>query len=663
MAGSLAVAILLTSAGCPASTPRRPLAPLPVDAYAHYLRGRAAFFEADYASALVELDLAVAAAPDQAGIAIARAQAMSRLGRRVEAVDAIATVVARWPGSPEAWLAAGQLRTGAAETRAAIDAFRRAIALDGELTSAYLGLAEAQTRAGQTAAAEATYRALVRRLPAEAEGYWRLAQLELARDDDRAAEASLRRTVELAPGELEPRRALAALLARTDRLDDALAVERRAFDRSGADLAVGEDLVWLLLEAGDRRGAIDVLELYDDGALVGDQARAAAMLVAIGEPARGLRVARAAARRGAEVGAIIARAHLVAGALVQAVVAAGRVPADDASWVEAQTIAAEAELAAGALDAAATRLDAANVRVPDSLELVRLGAELRRRRGDLAGARARYLAAARRAPRSAALALAWSSFEASTGDHARALALAEKVLSATPDDPVALDQVGFTLVEAGGDRARARTLLARARRLAPGDASLLDSWGWLLRADGDRDGAGHALTRAAAMAPYDPEIVGHAATVAVERGHHARAGRMLAAIADLPMSPELSAQVAATIARTGIDPCYARDLMSMSWLARVVVGSVLVTAACKETPSKDQCEKLLAHLIDIETSSGGTDKVPDEMKADLEKQKKAIREYAVGQKFIETCTHRTPKKVVKCGIEAKNADELARCDQ
>ena len=103
--------------------------------------------------------------------------------------------------------------------------------------------------------------------------------------------------------------------------------------------------------------------------------------------------------------------------------------------------------------------------------------------------------------------------------------------------------------------------------------------------------------------------------------------------------------------------------MKQSWLVRLAVGTFLATAACEATPSKSDCEKLLAHLIDIEVTSGGGDKLPPTMKGELDKQKAAIRDYAVGQKFISTCSEKTPKKVVSCGLAAKNADELAKCDQ
>lgn len=99
-------------------------------------------------------------------------------------------------------------------------------------------------------------------------------------------------------------------------------------------------------------------------------------------------------------------------------------------------------------------------------------------------------------------------------------------------------------------------------------------------------------------------------------------------------------------------------------LLRLAAGIALALAACSKTPSKAQCEQLLTHLIDLEASAGGAGKVTDPaLKAELDKQKAAIREYAIGQKFMDTCTHKTPKKVVECGIAAQTADDVAKCDQ
>ena len=85
--------------------------------------------------------------------------------------------------------------------------------------------------------------------------------------------------------------------------------------------------------------------------------------------------------------------------------------------------------------------------------------------------------------------------------------------------------------------------------------------------------------------------------------------------------------------------------------------------ACGNAPSKDECTKLLDHLIDLEIKAGGGDgELTPEMKADLEKQRQSVTDYATGQKFIETCTQKTPKSVVTCALDAKTQEDVAKCD-
>jgi hypothetical protein len=102
----------------------------------------------------------------------------------------------------------------------------------------------------------------------------------------------------------------------------------------------------------------------------------------------------------------------------------------------------------------------------------------------------------------------------------------------------------------------------------------------------------------------------------------------------------------------------------MRLLTTLLLGCVLaVTAACGDAASKGDCEKLLEHLIDIETKEGGSGgDLSEDMKAALTKQKAAVKEYASGQRFIETCSQKTPKKVVSCGLSATDKAELAKCD-
>lgn len=95
-----------------------------------------------------------------------------------------------------------------------------------------------------------------------------------------------------------------------------------------------------------------------------------------------------------------------------------------------------------------------------------------------------------------------------------------------------------------------------------------------------------------------------------------------------------------------------------------LLGCVLAGApACGSAPSKADCEKLLDHLIELQAKAGGAGgELSAEAKDALEKQKKQVVEFAAGQKFIETCTQKTPKDVVDCGLGAKDLAAVAACD-
>ena len=511
--------------------------PLTAPAYAHYLRGRAAFFEADYARALAELDEAAAAAPDQAGIAVARAEAMARLGRRVDAGKDIDRATARWPDAAEVWLASGDIHRGAGELKSAAAAYRRALALDHGLADAYLGLAATETQAQRPEVAERVYRDLIAALPENVDGHEHLAQILLARGDDAGAAPYLTRVLELDGDRLDSQRALAGVHVRAGRLADAIAATRLAFDRSGGDLAIGADLVWLLLEGGDRRGALDVLALYDDSSPAELQADVATLYLAMGELGRALEAAEAAAARGRDTSLVRARVLIALGRTTEALAAVDGIAAGRKAWPAAQALAVDALLGAGRVAEARSRADTALARAPSHVGVVAAAAEAARQGGDPAAGRAAFRLAAAERPHDSDLALAWASFEARTGDRGRSLGLAELVLAATPDSSGALNQVGFTLVELGRDLPRARRVLTRARGLAPGDPSVLDSWGWLLRAEGDLAGADRALSRATWIAPHEAEILVHAATVAQERGGRGRAARLLALARRRPGRP------------------------------------------------------------------------------------------------------------------------------
>jgi len=94
-----------------------------------------------------------------------------------------------------------------------------------------------------------------------------------------------------------------------------------------------------------------------------------------------------------------------------------------------------------------------------------------------------------------------------------------------------------------------------------------------------------------------------------------------------------------------------------------VVLALASLAGCGNKPSKDQCAQLLEHVIDLEIKAGGASgaALTPEMKEDLETKRKQVIE-ANSEKYISTCTSKTPKRVVECQIGAPNLDELAKCE-
>jgi tetratricopeptide (TPR) repeat protein len=96
-------------------------------------------------------------------------------------------------------------------------------------------------------------------------------------------------------------------------------------------------------------------------------------------------------------------------------------------------------------------------------------------------------------------------------DTPTALALLEPLIRERPDLVPALNLAGYLLADANQRLPDATRYLAHARELAPGDPSVLDSWGWLLLRRGEARAAVRALDHAARYAPLEPEILAHLA--------------------------------------------------------------------------------------------------------------------------------------------------------
>lgn len=106
------------------------------------------------------------------------------------------------------------------------------------------------------------------------------------------------------------------------------------------------------------------------------------------------------------------------------------------------------------------------------------------------------------------------------GNAEAALASMERVLLIKPDDPFALNYVGYSWAEKGENLPEAQEYIEKAVALRPEDGFIRDSLGWLFYIKGDAERAVAELEKALLLEPNDPTInehMGDAYRLAVEK--------------------------------------------------------------------------------------------------------------------------------------------------
>ncbi|HTM19376.1 MAG TPA: hypothetical protein VL172_02675 [Kofleriaceae bacterium] len=96
----------------------------------------------------------------------------------------------------------------------------------------------------------------------------------------------------------------------------------------------------------------------------------------------------------------------------------------------------------------------------------------------------------------------------------------------------------------------------------------------------------------------------------------------------------------------------------MRWLASLLLMGAL--GGCGDAASSGDCDKLLDHMIKLETRATGADKLEGEMAKDLDSQQKELKE-SLKKEFMEQCKERTPGSYVQCALGKKSVEELDTC--
>lgn len=97
--------------------------------------------------------------------------------------------------------------------------------------------------------------------------------------------------------------------------------------------------------------------------------------------------------------------------------------------------------------------------------------------------------------------------------HDEAINVVERILVKEPEDPHALNFIGYTLLEQGKEMDRAYSLIKKAVSLAPKDGYIRDSLGWYYFKTGNYEKALAELHKAVQLVADDPVITKHLAIV------------------------------------------------------------------------------------------------------------------------------------------------------
>lgn len=510
----------LSSYGAPAA--------LPVT-YELYLRGRKAAFEGRHEEAAHAFARAVALAPDEPFLRAAYAEELLAYGQSAAALHATQEMLVHWPSYPPAWVLYGRVLSRTGRQKDAEAAFEKALALDPEDEPTYLLLGETYQRQKKPESLR-TWRLWVARMPRSAHAHYQLGRALLLAHETRPAEPHLVRAVELDGDHIDARVALAELYRQTGRKDLAAQSLEIAFERSEGHAVVGQRLIRILLENGDRAGALELLSTLaahegdPQAALrIGtlylelrrpDEAMALATKLLAGDPAH------------QEARLLLCRALCDSQKPQDAVRTCLEIPKGAEPYAEARVLAADELAAEGRAAEGLGIVSEALSHLPTSVSLIIAKASMLEALADLDNARSVLVAAQTRLPFDQDLLYARASLEDRAGHPDRAIALLEPLLAADPDDVMALNFIGFSYADRGVNLTDANRLLGRAAELRPDDGYVLDSLGWLRFQEGKVEEAARLFERADRLSPDEPEILFHLGELALRR-QDPRAARVL----------------------------------------------------------------------------------------------------------------------------------------
>ncbi len=369
------------------------------------------------------------------------------LDRYDEALGAVGRWAEAHPASAEPHLTRGRLLEARGDRAGARQAVVRALDLDPNHRLGLRALAGFEDEAGNLATAEALYRRVIDANPHDVDARFRLGQVLLRQGRDEEALGALAEAERWGAGDPSVRFRLGMLLLQADRPEDAEAVFRAAFEA----------------HQGDPR---------------------ARYLLGVSQLAQ--------------------EKH------EEALATLGAIPAGAPEYTDALVRRAIALTGLGRKAEARALLEDRIRGYPDDEEVLLALAGLLEDAGDYRAAvdlLEEYVA--RRPTDQARMYFTLGVLHDKLKDWARSAEYMKQSLERDPDDPHALNYLGYTYAEQGIQLEEAERLILRALELKPGDGFITDSLGWVYFKQGRFAEAVATLEKALVAAPNDPVIWEH----------------------------------------------------------------------------------------------------------------------------------------------------------
>ncbi len=528
--------------------------------YAHFLRARLAHHDGDHKVALDELRLALASDDSNPYLMTELAEQYARSSELDRAELQLKRVIERFPDYPPAQLLMGRVLYEGQKTTRARTHLMRAIKLRPTDPDAYLVLTQLWLDQGRVEDAVKVVEELGTAVPGEPVGFRRLG-LALAERSDPKAEKLLQRAVERDPGDIESWSALGRIYETAGKLPRALesweqalehdpdnkdvllnagrlalrlkkvADARAYFDQvlaQGRDPEIAVKVSFSYLAAHQLQLAADVL---DQARANGQEPRLNFYAGLVHERVRDFQKAAEAfdaVPKGLGDVSFEARLHrgICLSQLGQhkaALEVLQKVREEKAELSGVDPAISRTQERAGQLKDAEATLVKAMGQGGASTELLEALAGFYGRQNRLQDAVSLLNGALARAPKDDALLFALASVHEKKGEWARAVEKVRVILDGDPKNATALNFMGYTIAQNGGDLEEAERLVRRALELKPDSPAFLDSLGWVLFKKGDADQGAQVLELAVGAGPEDATLFEHLGDVSAKLGRKQRA--------------------------------------------------------------------------------------------------------------------------------------------